>query len=126
MDCVAPPSKGGDAIHQCPRADSWLLRGQPTPVESDGGVLNPTMKVLLGSDRACNAVNGGCSRAVVVWYDVGLGWCHDAMRWWWWWWMEGRVEDGEGRKGWGEGKGRRGGLCKYEITLPTHEHAISR
>ena len=26
MDCVAPPSKGGDAIHQCPRADSWLLR----------------------------------------------------------------------------------------------------
>ena len=27
MDCVAPPSKGGDAIHQCPRADSWLLRG---------------------------------------------------------------------------------------------------
>ena len=27
MDCVAPPSKGGDAIHQCPRADSRLLRG---------------------------------------------------------------------------------------------------
>ena len=27
MDCVAPPSKGGDAIHQCPRAESWLLRG---------------------------------------------------------------------------------------------------
>ena len=27
MDCVAPPSKGGNAIHQCPRADSWLLRG---------------------------------------------------------------------------------------------------
>ena len=27
MDCVAPVSKGGDAIHQCPRADSWLLRG---------------------------------------------------------------------------------------------------
>ena len=27
MDCVAPPSKVGDAIHQCPRADSWLLRG---------------------------------------------------------------------------------------------------
>ena len=30
MDCVAPlskGSKGGDAIHQCPRADSWLLRG---------------------------------------------------------------------------------------------------
>ena len=26
MDCVAPPSKGGDVIHQCPRADSWLLR----------------------------------------------------------------------------------------------------
>ena len=26
MDCVAPPSKGGGAIHQCPRADSWLLR----------------------------------------------------------------------------------------------------
>ena len=22
MDCVAPPSKGGDVIHQCPRADS--------------------------------------------------------------------------------------------------------
>ena len=33
MDCVAPLRKGGDAIHQCPRADSWLLRriftGQP-------------------------------------------------------------------------------------------------
>ena len=30
MDCVAPlskGSKGGDAIHQCPRADFWLLRG---------------------------------------------------------------------------------------------------
>ena len=28
MDCVAPPSsRGGDAIHQCPRADSRLLRG---------------------------------------------------------------------------------------------------
>ena len=26
MDCVAPPSKGGDVIHQCPRADSRLLR----------------------------------------------------------------------------------------------------
>ena len=25
-DCVAPPSRGGDAIRQCPRADSWLLR----------------------------------------------------------------------------------------------------
>ena len=27
MDCVAPPRRGGDAIHQCPRADSRLLRG---------------------------------------------------------------------------------------------------
>ena len=27
MDCVVPPSKGGDAIHQCPRAESRLLRG---------------------------------------------------------------------------------------------------
>ena len=28
MDCVAPPRRrGGDAIHQCSRADSWLLRG---------------------------------------------------------------------------------------------------
>ena len=27
MDCVAPPSKGDAAIRQCPRADSWLLRG---------------------------------------------------------------------------------------------------
>ena len=26
MDCIAPPSRGGDAIHQCPRADYWLLR----------------------------------------------------------------------------------------------------
>ena len=27
MDCFAPPSKGGGAIHQCPRADYRLLRG---------------------------------------------------------------------------------------------------
>ena len=27
MDCAAPLRRGGDAIHQCPRANSWLLRG---------------------------------------------------------------------------------------------------
>ena len=35
MDCVAPVSKGGDAIHQCPRADSWLLRGGFRPLVGD-------------------------------------------------------------------------------------------
>ena len=27
LDCVAPLISRGDAIHQCPRADSWLLSG---------------------------------------------------------------------------------------------------
>ena len=27
MGCFVPPSKGDEATHQCPRADSWLLRG---------------------------------------------------------------------------------------------------
>ena len=32
MDSIAPASKGGDAIHQCPRADSWLLREDFRPL----------------------------------------------------------------------------------------------
>ena len=67
MDCVAPPSKGGDAIHQCPLdavALCFLLTCAllMTSSHSEGSL---TMARTLGSDPNQVAVNG--RRVLIGW-----------------------------------------------------------
>ena len=53
MDCVAPPSKEGDAIHQCPRAAESRKEGFPL-FDRPGSTVKKTDAVALGIGLVLN------------------------------------------------------------------------